>query len=136
MATQEILLHPYISFNGRCEEALNFYKDVFGGEIVSLNRFGGSPMEIPEEQKDKVMHAVFSFAGNSFMASDGMEELSQQPGRISLSLGLKDKEKAEAVFMALSDGGSVTMEFQHTFWNAHFGMCVDKFGIHWLVNAD
>jgi PhnB protein len=133
-------LEPYLHFGGTCEEALNFYRGVFGGEITSLNRFEGSPMmhELPPEYASKIMHANFVGANGSlkFMASDGRPSSTHEHGsRISLAISTADVAQGERVFRALADGGTISMEFQKTFWGATFGTLTDKYGIDWMVNA-
>jgi PhnB protein len=129
-------LEPYLSFNGNCEEALNFYKGVFGGEITSLNRFEGSPMESEVADKSKIMHSNFVAPGVKFMASDGMQDAATEGSRITLSLGTRDVAEAERVFNGLSAGGKIDMPLQDTFWGATFGMLTDKYGIDWMVNCE
>jgi PhnB protein len=133
-------LEPYLHFGGTCEEALNFYKRVFGGEITSLNRFDGSPLmnELPPEYASKIMHASFVGAnGVKFMASDGRPNTTHTGtmSRVSLSISTADVAEGERAFRALAEGGTVTMDFQKTFWGATFGMLTDKYGIDWMVNA-
>jgi PhnB protein len=133
-------LEPYLHFGGNCEEALNFYRGVFGGEIAGLMRFEGSPLmtDLPADYGSKVMHASFVGANGDvkFMASDGRPNSTHDQGsRISLSVSMSDVADGERVFRALADGGTVTMDFQKTFWGATFGMLTDKYGIDWMVNA-
>lgn len=133
-------IEPYLFFDGQCEAALNFYAQCLGGQIAVLHRYEGSPMEaqLPPEWKHKVMHATLDAGGQRFMASDRM------PGQpfgghagFSMSVNLpKDPVRGEAVFKALATGGMVTMPFALTFWGAHFGMLVDKFGVGWMVNCE
>ncbi|MFO1245051.1 MAG: VOC family protein [Ramlibacter sp.] len=133
-------IEPYLFFDGQCEAALNFYAQCLGGQIAVLHRYGGSPMEaqLPPEWKHKVMHATLDAGGQRFMASDRM------PGQpfgghagFSMSVNLpKDPVRGETVFKALATGGMVTMPFALTFWGAHFGMLVDKFGVGWMVNCE
>lgn len=133
-------IEPYLFFDGQCEAALNFYAQCLGGQIAVLHRYEGSPMEaqLPPEWKHKVMHATLDAGGQRFMASDRM------PGQpfgghagFSMSVNLpKDPVRGETVFKALATGGMVTMPFALTFWGAHFGMLVDKFGVGWMVNCD
>jgi PhnB protein len=132
-------LEPYLFFDGDCEEALAFYKGVFGGEITSLHRFEGSPLaaQLPPEYKTKIMHAGFKAADLHFMASDGMPGTPRPEGsRIALSLGTRDAGIAADVFEKLAEGGSITMPLQDTFWGAKFGMVIDKFGIEWMLNCE
>ena len=124
-------LSPYIFFAGTCEEALNFYVEVFGGEIVSLNRFEGSPMEADAEDAKKVMHATFKAGDLTFMASDGSEPRSAG----NVSLATEDEAEGSRVFSGLTAGGTVTMPFESVFWGGKFGMLIDRFGVMWMVSA-
>ena len=112
-------LEPYLFFHGTCEEALNFYAACFGGEITSLHRFAGSPMEqnVGADFKDKVMHASFVAGDVKFMASDG------QPGSppdgdddVALSIATHDLAEGQRVFNALAEGGDVSMPLEDQFW--------------------
>ena len=130
-------LNPYIMFAGNAEEALNFYKDCFNGEIKGLNRFGGSPMETTEEYKQKIMHASLAFGESVIMFSDGMpDEKFSTGGNVYLSVDVPEPEELEKVFNKIAEGGSVTMPLQDTFWGARFGMLKDKFGINWMFNCE
>ena len=130
-------LSPYLAFNDTCEAALNFYKDIFDGEIVGLMRFGDSPMEISEDAKNRVMHATFNFGNNSFMASDSMPgQDAPDCSNITMSLGTNDMEATNTTFSALAEGGRINMPLEDTFWGARFGMLTDKFGINWMINCE
>ena len=126
---------PYIMFNGTCEEALNFYAKALGGEIKDLNRFEGSPAEGMSADKNKVMHAHFAAKGVFFMASDGNESAAAG-GMVHLSLNFEQAGEIDTVFTALSEGATVTMPLQDTFWGARFGMLQDRFGVNWMFNYD
>lgn len=127
----------YLTFPGNCEEALNFYKNCLGGEIGTLSRFGDSPVDAPEEHKNRVMHAEFKADGIFFMASDSMPEHPVGPGdMVTLSINLTDAQDQETIFNRLAEGGTVTMPLEKTFWGAMFGMVTDKFGIHWMLNRE
>ena len=133
-------LNPYLTFGGDCEEALNFYRDCFDGQIISINRFSEGPDEmggtkIPADFKDKVMHMTLRFGNNVIMASDSVEEVSAA-GRVTLCIGADDVDDMTAVFDKLSDGGEVTMPLQDTFWGARFGMFADRFGVKWMFNCE
>ncbi len=127
---------PYITFQGNCEEALNFYKECLGGEILYMGRYGGSPME-GQAPDDKVMHATLKVGDTHIMAADNM---SPDPfavgGNIALSVGTDDPDDAERMFKTLAEGGRVTMPIAETFWAERFGMLTDKFGIDWMVNCE
>lgn len=131
---------PYLHFNGRCEEALDFYAQALGGKVTALMRFEGSPMAqgMPAGWGQKVMHANFQADGAEFMASDGMPGMpAPQYGGFSVSVYIpKDVEKARKTFDALAEGGKVTMPFAPPFWGGHFGMLVDKFGVPWMVSTE
>jgi PhnB protein len=130
-------LTPYIMFNGTCEEALNFYEKALDGQIKDLMRFEGSPAEGMSNDKQKVMHAHFSVAGQVlFMASDSGKEGTPNPGQVHLSINFTDAGQIEKTFEALSDGAKVTMPLQDTFWGATFGMLTDRFGVNWMFNYD
>jgi PhnB protein len=127
---------PYIFFDGDCEAALKFYKDVFGGEIVDLTRVGDTPMaaQMPPDQSNRVMHATFKGPGINFMAADGKTGESRTKERISLSIGTGDVSEGERIFKGLSEGGDVTMPLEDMFWGARFGQVTDRFGIDWMMN--
>lgn len=131
----------YLSFDGRCEEALKFYAQCLGGEVTALMRYEGTPMDtkdLPAAWKNKVMHGSVTAEGAQIMASD------MPPGRsvggyhgITVSLYIKqDVDKARKAFDALAAGGQVTMPFAPPFWGGHFGMLTDKFGVPWMVSCE
>ncbi len=130
-------LVPYLGFNGNCEEAINFYKEVFDGEILQLGRYGESPMETSDELKDKIMHARLQFGDTLIMFSDMMgEKEAEACSMISLSIDCESIDQLEKVFCKMSAGGKVTMPLQDQFWGARFGMVTDKYGIHWMFNCE
>ena len=131
-------LNPYLMFNGECEQALKFYEQTLGGKIESLIKFAGSPAaeHAPPEWGDKILHATMKIDGQTLMGSDAPPGHYAKPQGISVSIGLKDRDKGEQIFNALAEGGTVQMPFQKTFWSSGFGMCVDRFGIPWMVNCE
>lgn len=130
-------LQPYLTFNGTCEDALNFYKAVFNGEIIDISRFGETPMEFGEEDKNRVMNAIFKAGDIAFMASDTMPgQGTPTNGNITMALVTTDLEATDRTFAALAEDGTITMPLDNTFWNARFGMLIDKFGIEWMINCD
>jgi PhnB protein len=130
-------LVPYLSFNGNCEEALNFYKKNLNGKILAIQRFGDAPMNVPPAMKKKVLHSSLQFGDNIIMASDSIPKNKIKQGNgMHLSVDVKDVKTINAVFKKMSAGGKVTMPLQDTFWGARFGMLVDKFGISWMFNCD
>lgn len=131
-------LTPYIIFNGNCEEALNFYAKALGGEITNLSRFGDAPVEGMNADKQKVMHAHFNAKNFFIMASDNGNAAAapEVGGMVNLSLSFGDAVGIEAAFNGLSEGATITMPLQDTFWGAKFGMLTDKFGVKWMFNWD
>ena len=129
-------LIAYVTFAGNCEEALNFYKDALGGEILQISHMGDGQMEVPENLKDKVMHARLQIGESVLFMSDTFDPSSVNKGNnISLSLEVGDTTQLEKLFNRLSAGGTVEMALQDTFWGARFGMFTDKFGIKWMMNC-
>jgi len=130
--------NPYLTFNGSCEEALNFYEQTLGAQIESVTKHGGTPSEehVPADWRDKVLHARFKIGDNVIMASDAPPGHYSQPQGMSIALALDDMNKSEEIFNKLAEGGSIQLPFGPTFWAKGFGMCVDRFGIPWLVNCE
>lgn len=130
---------PYLFITGgKCEEALNFYKGLFGGEISQVSRWKEAPaeMSMPAELGERIMHSTFSSPAVKFMASDAQPTTQYGESAISLSLGMKDASEAKRLFDRLSQGGKVEMPLEKTFWGAMFGMLTDKYGIDWMVNCE
>lgn len=130
-------VQPYLYFNGRTEEALEFYGQALGADQVFLMRFGECPDKsmIPPGAENKVMHASFRVGSSVLMASDGMcneSDVGQFAG-ISLTLIAPTVAKAEELYAALSDGGQVQMPMCETFFSPRFGMVADRFGVSWMV---
>ncbi|MDQ6608978.1 MAG: VOC family protein [Bacteroidota bacterium] len=129
-------LTPYLIFNGNCEEALKFYEKALGGTIGHISRYSDAPENQMGMAPEKIMHTHFAVDGNVlFMASDGPTGASDS-GLVSLSLNFTDVGKMQQVFAAISEGGTVTMPLQDTFWGATFGMVKDQYGIKWMFNCD
>lgn len=130
------MITPYIFFPGNCEEAINFYKESFGGELTSFQRFGDASMPVEDDYKDKVMHAELSFNNTSIMFSDGAPHKGVTAGdNVHLNLSFTDESEMRAIWDKLGDGGSIHMELQDTFWGSVFGQLEDKFGIRWMFNC-
>jgi len=131
-------LNPYIFFNGDCEEAFKFYEQTLGAKIDGMLTHAGTPAEehVPAEWRDKIIHARLIVGDSALMASDAPPGHYQAPQGFSVSVGVKDPAEAERIFNALAENGKVQMPFQKTFWSVGFGMCVDRFGIPWMVNCE
>jgi PhnB protein len=133
-------LEPYVFFNGRCDEAIAFYKEALGAEVTFLMRTNESPDPIPPGAlpagfENKVMHATLNIGGSSLMVSDGNSTEPSGFKGFRLSLGLDTTEEAERIFNALLPGGNVIVPLGKTFWSPAFGMLDDKFGMGWMVIA-
>jgi PhnB protein len=128
-------VQPYLFFNGRCEEALEFYRRALGAEVVMLMRFKDSPEPgmAPPGSENKVMHANFRVGQSTVLASDGDCKGAAKFEGISLSLTASNAAEAERLFAALSDGGQVQMPLAQTFFSPRFGMVADRFGVSWMV---
>ncbi len=127
----------YIYFNGNCEEAMNYYKEVLGGKIINIVRYSDAPKPSTEGQKNKVLHGVMEMAGSKMFFCDSSENHRATIGdNISVSLRFDTQDECNHTFSKLSEGGKIIMPLQDTFWGAWFGMCVDKYDIHWMFNWD
>lgn len=136
MSNSNTSVQPYLFFNGRCEEALEFYRNSLGAEVEMLSRFKEAPepgMAQPG-MENKVMHASFRVGETLLMASDGRGGQPRFEG-FSLSIVVPDEEKADKVFKALANGGKITMPLEKTFWAPKFGMLEDRFGVGWMVSV-
>lgn len=137
-------VNVYLTFDGNCEDAFNFYKSVFGKEFSYIGRFGDMPpseeSKLSEADAKRIMHVSLPISNETIlMASDTTSEWAgtlKQGNNFSVSINTASKEEADALFNGLSAGGKVTMPLANTFWGAYFGMFEDKFGINWMVNYD
>ena len=137
MSNSNMSVQPYLFFNGRCEEALDFYRGAAGAEVEMLSRFKDAPQPGMAQpgMENKVMHASFRIGETILMASDGRCEGEPRFEGFSLSIVVPDEQKAESVFSALADGGKITMPLEKTFWAPKFGMLEDRFGVGWMVSV-
>lgn len=128
---------PYLSFDGRADEAIEFYKKALGATVGMLMRFKDAPQGMCSPgSDDKVMHASLSINGATVMLSDGYNKGHPEFKGVSLSLDAKDEAQAEKMFAALSEGGQIGMPMDKTFFAKKFGMVTDKFGVAWMVIAE
>jgi PhnB protein len=131
-------VQPYVSFDGRCEEAIEFYRSALGAEVTRFVRFKEMPEPrqpgmIPPGAEEKVMHASFRIGETTLNASDGRCLGKPSFHGIMLSLAVKSDAEAQRYFAALANGGQVTMPLGKTFFSSQFGMVDDRFGVHWMV---
>ena len=135
-----IQMNPYLNFDGNAEEAFNFYKSVFGGEFPVVMRFGENPecSEIPDAEKNRIMHIALPVDGGMLMASDIMKSMGQSltvGNNFYISLSPESRGEADRIFAGLSDGGKVEMALTDMPWG-YWGCFADKFGVQWMVNVD
>jgi len=128
-------VQPYLFFDGRCEEALEFYKSRLGAKLEMLMRFKENPEpgHNPPNAEQKVMHACVRIGDTAVMASDGNCTGKPSFQGFSLSLTAKDSKEAEQLFSTLAEGGQVQMPLAKTFFSPAFGMVADRFGVSWMV---
>lgn len=135
-------INPYLNFEGNTEEAFNFYKSVFGGEFVSIQRFKDTPEgdKVPAEDRDKLMHIALPIGnGIVLMGTDALESMGHKliPGNnYHLSVSTESQDEADKLFNGLSEGGKIMVPIQKMFWGAYFGMFTDKYGTQWMVSYD
>ena len=130
-------VQPYLFFNGRCEEAIEFYRGAVGAEPTMLMRYKDNPEPqpgmVPPGAENKIMHASIRIGDTVVMASDGECSGKLNFQGFSLTLSVRDEAEADRVFGALSQGGQVQMPLTKTFFSSRFGMLVDRFGVGWMV---
>lgn len=142
---------PYLNFDGQCAEAMAFYAQLFGGQILHQSTFGEVPADadmplLPPSAQNRIMHAHLQVGAQSLMASDTLPAMDGQPAQACaggyqkpqgmwISIGMTDASEGCRVFEALAQGGQVAMPFGATFWSPGFGMVTDRFGTPWMVNV-
>jgi PhnB protein len=134
-------VQPYLFFDGRCEEAINFYKQALGAQVEMIMRFKESPEPpqpgmVPPGTEDKIMHASFRIGDSVVMGSDGRCMGQPKFDGFALALSGANQSEAERLFAALADGGQVQMPLTKTFFSPSFGMVSDRFGVNWMVMAE
>jgi PhnB protein len=130
-------INPYLFYNGNCEAAFRFYEKTLGGKIEMMVTHEQAPADMPSppDWQKKIMHGRISIDGQVIMASDAPPGRFNKAQGFRVSLTFGDPAEAERRFKVLSEGGSVDMAFSKTFFSRGFGMCVDQFGIPWMVNC-
>ena len=133
-------MHPYLNFDGQAEEAFNFYKSVFGGEFLMLQKMGDAPDadKIPDDEKNRVMHVALPINDHTIlMASDCLPSAGhvlKKGNNMYISINTDSREEADRLFNGLSADGLVEMPMEDMFWGDYSGSFTDKFGIQWMVN--
>ena len=131
-------VQSYLFFNGRCEEAIEFYKKTLGAKVEMMMRFKEAPRraQCPPGTENKIMHSCLRIGDTAVMASDGMAQGKPEFKGFSLTLDAKDEAEAERLFAALAEGGQVHQPLIKTFFSPKFGMVADKFGVGWMVMVE
>jgi PhnB protein len=134
-------VQPYLFFDGRCEEAIEFYKKALGAQVEMMMRFKESPEPsnpdmCPPGTEEKIMHASFRIGDSVVMGSDGRCMGQPKFDGFALALTAANEQEAERLFAALADGGQVQMPLTKTFFSPSFGMVADRFGVNWMVIAE
>lgn len=134
-------INPYLNFAGNCEEAFEFYRAAFGGDYSSLQRFSDGPPDMPVApgDADKIMHVSLPLGeGQVLMGSDQPSDRGgvNAGNSVSISISPETTEEGHRLFAALAEGGTVVMPYERQFWDADYGMCIDRFGIGWMVNYE
>lgn len=131
-------VNPYLFFNGNCAEAFAFYEQALSGKVVMQMTYGESPMaeQATSDLKDKLMYIEFVAGDSVIMGADAPPDRFETPQGFCVNLKFKDVAEAERIYHVLSEGGSVDMPIQPTFWAARWAMFTDRFGTPWMINCD
>jgi PhnB protein len=131
-------LNTYLVFNGKAEEAFKFYAKCLNAQILATFKHADTPAaaHVPPDWQDKVMHISLKAGDSVLMGSDAPPDRFKAPQGFSVNIAVDDPAEAERIFGALSDGGTVGMPIQQTFWAVRFGMLVDRYGIPWMINCE
>jgi PhnB protein len=134
-------INTYLNFDGKAEEAFNFYKSVFGGEFAMFQRLKDAPgtEQLSAEEQNRIMHIALPIGSNMLMATDivpSMGHILTVGSNYHISLGPDSEDETHRLYNALSEGGNVTMPLDKMFWGALYGAFTDKFGINWMINYE
>jgi PhnB protein len=137
-----IKMNSYLNFDGKAEEAFNFYKTTLGGELLQIMKMSDAPEsdKFAENEQNRIMHISLAINDNTvLMASDILPSFGhtiKEGNNVQLSLHPSSREETERIFYGLSEGGKIEMALEDTFWGAYFGSFSDKYGINWMINFD
>lgn len=134
----------YLTFNGNCKEAFDFYKLVFGGDFQYIGTYGDMPLQkditVSKNEEDKIMHVTLPISKETMlMGNDNLESFGPSittSSNFTISVKTDSKQEAHRLFSKLSKGGGITMPLKETFWGSYYGNVTDKFGVKWKMNVD
>lgn len=128
-------IEAYLSYRGNCQQAFNFYKEIFGGEIKNTETYEDKEIDIPENYRKKWQHAELRGKNFTILGYDASPDTPLNEGsNMHLGVDMDSEEDAKNAFDELSQGGQVHTHFQKTSWGAFYGRCTDKYGIGWMIN--
>jgi PhnB protein len=132
-----VRVSPHLCFDGRCEEAFQGYQQIFGGSLATMLRYGASPLaaQTPLEWHEKILHATLELDGTELTGVDSLPGEFRPPQGFFVTISIAGAERAGGAFTALADGGVVQLPFTPTFWSPGFGVCTDRYGVPWEINA-
>jgi PhnB protein len=132
-----VRISPHLCFDGQCEAAFRAYHQILGGAIVTMLKYGDSPMAIQVEPRwhDRIVHATLQFGELELTGVDVFPHDYQRPQGFFVTLTISELAKAKQIFISLSEGGEIRLPFQTTFWSAGFGVLIDRFGVPWEINC-
>lgn len=134
-------INPYITLDGKASEAIAFYREAIGAEVIAVQTFDEMPSDppftLPEEARDRILHALLKIGDTNLMLSDTFPGQPQQTSsHVSIAIVISNENESRKVFETLSTGGKVIMPLQKTFWSGSFGMLIDKFDVQWQVSTE
>ena len=131
-------INPYLGFQGQAEEAFKFYETVLRGKIVANFKYADHPdaPPMPAEMRDRMMHVALQVGDSVLMGGDAPPGHNERPQGFNVNLALQDTAEAERIYAELSQGGTITMPIQQTFWSVRFAMFTDRFGVPWMINCE
>ena len=132
-------INPYLTFDGTCAEAFDFYRSVFGGEFSMMQTFADAPPEMPvaPQDRDKVMHVSLPLGDDQVLMGSDVPSDQGPAGTgsaIAISIGPSSSEEGRRLFEGLAEGGAVLMAYEAQFWGSEYGMCIDRYGITWMID--
>lgn len=129
-------IQPYLSFRGNCQQAFNFYKNIFDGQFQHKETWENKATDIPDNYRDKIQHIELTGKGFHFMGYDVSPDTPLNSGNtVCMSIAFTDRGEADTVFEALSNGGQIHTPMQESSWGEYFGRCTDQFDITWMIDA-